>query len=129
MSGPVVVERARSLPVYEPGRPLDAVARDHGFADANALVKLASNENPIGPSPRAMDAVRAAAAEVHRYPDGGTFALREGLGEALGIDPTWIVPGNGSNELIELIGHLFLEPGTNVVMSDQAFLVYKLVGL
>ena len=129
MTGPVVVDRARSLPVYEPGRPLDAVARDHGFADANALVKLASNENPIGPSPRAVEAVRAAAPEVHRYPDGGTFGLREGLGNKLGIDPTWIVPGNGSNELIELIGHLFLEPGRNVVMSDQAFLVYKLVGL
>ena len=129
MSGPQVVERSRSLPVYEPGKPLDDVARSHGFEDAQELVKLASNENPLGPSPRAMEAVADAVAGLHRYPDGGTFQLRERLGAHLDIDPSVIVPGNGSNELIELVGHLFLEPGTNLVMSEQAFLVYKLVGL
>ncbi len=115
-----------SLAVYEPGRPLEEVAREHGLRAAD-LVKLASNENALGPSPKAIDAMRAAAAKMHLYPDGGAFYLRQSLAEKLGVSPDMLLFGNGSNELIEFLGHVFLGPGTNLVMSQCAFVIYKLV--
>lgn len=116
-----------ALPVYEPGSPIEDVARDLGFQDASELDKLASNENALGPSPRAIDAMRGQAAGMHRYPDGGAFYLKAGIGRHLDVHPDHILPGNGSNELIELLGHTFLGPGQGIVMADGAFLVYKLV--
>lgn len=114
------------LTVYETGKPLEEVAREQGL-DPEGLVKLASNENNLGPSPAAIEAMQAQASQMHLYPDGGAFYLREALAEQLGIQPDMLLFGNGSNELIEFLGHLFLQPGTNVVMSAQAFIVYKLV--
>ena len=113
--------------VYEPGRPMEEVARELGFSDPNALVKLASNENPLGPSPRALEAMQASAPRMHLYPDGGCFALRQAVATHLEIDPAGLIFGCGSNEIIELIGHVFLEPGTNIVMSEQAFIIYHLI--
>ena len=115
------------LRVYEPGLPLDEVAREIGRGDALSLVKLASNENPLGPSPAATEAMRTAAARMHLYPDGGCHYLRQALAERLGVAPGNLVFGCGSNELIEFLGHVFLEPGTNIVMSQQAFIIYHLV--
>ncbi|MCC5850975.1 MAG: histidinol-phosphate transaminase [Verrucomicrobia bacterium] len=115
------------LAVYEPGRPLEEVARAHGLAPG-ALVKLASNENSLGPSPKAIEAMHTAASKMHLYPDGGAFYLRKALSEKLGVAPNMLLFGNGSNELIEFLGHVFLEPGTNLVMSQAAFIIYKLVG-
>jgi len=115
------------LAPYEPGKPIDEVAREFGIDDAASIVKLASNENALGPSPRAIDAMRRAAFEMHRYPDGGAFHLKRALAARLGVDPSQVLPGNGSNELIELMAHVFLGPGTGIVMADHAFVVYRLV--
>lgn len=114
------------LMVYEPGRPLEEVARAHGL-EPSALVKLASNENSLGPSPKAVEAMRAAAGSMHLYPDGGAFYLRKALSEKLGVPGDHLLFGNGSNEIIEFLGHVFLGPGTNLVMSQAAFVIYKLV--
>lgn len=116
-----------TLTAYEPGRPIEAVARDYGIADAGSIIKLASNENALGPSPRAIAAMQAAAAGMHLYPDGGCHALRTALGAHLGLDPACLLPGNGSNELLELLGHAFLGPGTSIVVAECAFVVYRMV--
>lgn len=120
--------QALTQPVYEPGKPIDDVARELGLNPASVL-KLASNENPLGPSPRATRAVRAALHSANLYPDGGAVALRAKLAERLGVAPEQVVVGNGSNEILELVGHVFLGPGTEAVMGRPAFVVYKLVSL
>ena len=113
-------------PVYEPGKPIEQVARELGL-DPAGIVKLASNENPHGPSPKAVAAAARALREAHLYPDGGYFALRQKLAQkwVLGMDQ--FIIGDGSNEIIELLGHAFLAPGTECVMHQAAFVVYTLV--
>lgn len=115
------------LGVYEPGRPIGEVARELGFDDAADIIKLASNENALGPSPKAVAAMKKAAREMHLYPDGGAFYLRQALASRLNVSPDNIIPGAGSNELIEFIGHVFLDSTKSIVMADKAFVVYKLV--
>lgn len=115
------------LGTYEPGRPIEEVARELGFDDVDEIVKIASNENALGPSPRAVKAMMEAAPKMHFYPDGGSFYLRRALAKKLGVHMDEILAGNGSNEIIELLGHVFLEKGTNIVMADRAFVVYELV--
>jgi len=118
----------RTQPVYEPGKPIEYVARELGL-DPAGIIKLASNENPFGPSPRAMAAAKRALEHGELYPDGGCFELRNRLAEARGLAPDQLVVGNGSNEIIELLGHALLRPGDEVVMGEPAFVVYKLVTL
>jgi histidinol-phosphate aminotransferase len=118
----------QSFPAYVPGRPIDDVARDLGL-DPEGIIKLASNENPFGPSPKAVAAARHALEHGQLYPDGGCFALRQALARAHGLAPGQFVIGNGSNEVIELLGHVFLEPGDEVVMGLPEFVVYRLVAL
>jgi len=118
----------RSQPVYEPGKPIEAVARELGL-DPDSIIKLASNENPLGASPLAVAAAHQALDQAELYPDGGCFALRAELAEKWGLAPAQFVLGNGSNEIIELLGHVFLKPGDEVVMGNPAFVVYKLVTL
>lgn len=113
-------------PVYEPGKPIETVAREYGL-DPAKIAKLASNENPFGPSPKAMAAAQLALKSAHLYPDGGCHDLRQKIASLRGVSPESILVGNGSNEIIELLGHAFLRPGLEVVMGDQAFIVYKLV--
>ena len=115
-----------NLPVYQPGRPLDEVAREIGLPAAN-LIKLASNENPLGPSPRVTEALRVIAADAHRYPDGSSFYLKRALAERLGIDPAQLILGNGSNDILEFVAHALLSPGDEVVMSEYCFAVYPIV--
>ena len=115
-------------PVYEPGKPIEDVARELGLGPAG-IIKLASNENPFGASPKAIDAARRALDAAELYPDGGTVALRDKLATRYAVKPEQIVVGNGSNELIELLGHVFLCPGDEVVMADCSFAVYTLVSL
>jgi len=115
-------------PVYEPGRPIEEVARELGL-DPAGIVKLASNENPSGPSPRAVEAARRALEQGQLYPDGGCFALRQKLASIYGLGADQFVIGNGSNEIIELLGHALLGPGDEVVMGVPSFAVYKLVTL
>lgn len=115
-------------PVYEPGKPIEDVARELGL-DPAGIVKLASNENPFGPSPKALAAAMEALKQAQLYPDGGAIALRAKLATVYGLDVAQFAIGNGSNELLELIGHVFLRPGDEVVMGTPAFVVYKLVTL
>jgi histidinol-phosphate aminotransferase len=115
-------------PVYEPGKPIEYVARELGL-DPEGIIKLASNENPFGPSPKAVAAAKHALEHGQLYPDGGCFELRQKLARHFDLSPDQFVVGNGSNEIIELLGHAFLEPGDEVVMGAPAFVVYKLVTL
>lgn len=115
-------------PIYEPGKPIEYVARELGL-DPATIIKLASNENPFGPSPKAVAAAKLALEHGELYPDGGCYELREKLAQARGLGADQFVIGNGSNEIIELVGHALLGPGDEVVMGAPAFVVYKLVTL
>src|SRR5688572_26508438 len=115
-----------NLPVYQPGRPIEEVAREHNLPVASVL-KLASNENSLGPSPKAVAAMRAALDQLHLYPDGNAFYLKRKLAEKLEIEPRNIIFGNGSNEIIEFVGHGFIKPGAEVVISEYGFAVYPIV--
>ena len=97
----------KTLPVYQPGRPIEEVARELGLAP-ESIIKLASNENPLGPSPLALRAMRQALAEVNLYPDGNAFYLKQKLAQKLGVTPAHLLLGNGSNEVLELLGHALL---------------------
>ncbi|HEV3408815.1 MAG TPA: hypothetical protein VG095_00845, partial [Chthoniobacterales bacterium] len=110
----------RDLAVYEPGKPIEETARQLG-ADAASIIKLASNENPLGPSPRALEAMRSAAECAHLYPDGGGYYVRGALAEKLGLPADHIILGNGSNEIIEFIGHAVLRPGSEIITPEHAF--------
>ena len=116
----------RELPVYEPGKPIEETARELG-AEADEIIKLASNENPLGPSPKALAAMQAALEGANLYPDGGGFYLREALSTKLNVGRDHIILGAGSNEIIEFFGHAFLDRDDEIVTSEHAFVVYKLV--
>jgi histidinol-phosphate aminotransferase len=94
---------------------------------APGSIKLASNENPFGPSPRAIAAIAAALSSLHRYPDGSGFYLRQALATRIGVAADAIILGNGSNDIIELAVRAFLRPGDEAVMADQAFVIYQMV--
>jgi histidinol-phosphate aminotransferase len=116
----------RDLAVYEPGKPIEETARELGV-DPSTIIKLASNENPLGPSPKALQAMRAALGNAHLYPDGSGFYLRKAIAAKLGVAPGNVILGNGSNEVIEFLGHAFLNPGDDVITCQYAFIVYKLL--
>ncbi|MFM2131509.1 MAG: hypothetical protein RL646_712 [Verrucomicrobiota bacterium] len=115
-------------PVYEAGRPIEVVAREFGL-DPASVIKLASNENPLGPSPLGLAAARKALENSHLYPDGGCTFLREKLAAKWSLRPSNFVIGNGSNEVMILLAQAFLRPGDEVVFGSQAFIVYKLATL
>lgn len=119
-----VPEYIRSLIPYEPGKPIEEVERECGIANS---VKLASNENPLGPSPKALAAIRAKLDQLHLYPDGDCFYLKNGLAKKLGVLPEQLIFGNGSNEIIELAARTFMRAGDEAVMAEQAFVVYQLI--
>jgi histidinol-phosphate aminotransferase len=114
------------LVAYDPGKPIEETAREQGLDPAD-IIKLASNENPLGPSPKAVEAMKAAAEGVHIYPDGGGYKLRGAIADKFGFTRENVVISNGSNEIIELIGHGFLNPGDEVIAAKHAFVVYKLM--
>ncbi len=114
------------LRVYEPGKPIEEVARELGFDDVADIIKVASNENELGPSPLAMEAMQEAVSGMHRYPDGGAFYLKRKLAEKLDVEPENLLFGCGSNELIVFLCHVFMEPGRNLIMGAEAFAVYFL---
>jgi histidinol-phosphate aminotransferase len=116
----------RDLAVYQPGKPIEETARELQV-DSRDIIKLASNENPLGPSPKAIAAMGAALPSAHLYPDGGGFYLCEKLAPTLGFAPENLILGNGSNEIIEFLGHAFLKPGDDVIAPEHAFIAYKLV--
>ena len=123
------VERApeyvRAIAPYVGGKPIEELARELDL-DASTIVKLASNENPRGPSPKVLAALAAASAEITRYPDGNGFALKAALAARLRVRPEQIVLGNGSNDVLELATLAFLRPGDHAVYSQYAFIVYPL---
>lgn len=116
----------RDLVSYEPGKPIEDVARELGLKPSE-IIKLASNENPLGPSPRALAAMREMLERAHFYPDGGGYYLREAIARKFGFDRANIILGCGSNEIIEFIGKAFLNPGDEIVTARHAFVVYKLM--
>jgi len=117
-----------SQAVYQPGKPIEYVARELGL-DPSAIIKLASNENPLGASPKALDAGKAAMESINLYPDGGCYDLKRALAKSMDLDSEQFIVGNGSNEVLELLGHAFIGPEDEVVMGEAAFIVYKLVTL
>lgn len=111
-----------SLIPYPPGKPMEELTREYGIKQ---VIKLASNENPIGPSPLAVAAIQAALSGLNRYPDGSGYYLKKALGQRLGLEPGWILLGNGSNEVIELALKTFIKPGDEVVSPFPSFLMYR----
>jgi len=111
---------------YQGGRPISEIARQFGIDEAD-IIKLASNENPLGISPKAQMAIDDALLDIARYPDGNSFALREAVSQKFNVEPTQIVFGNGSNDILELSARAFLQVGDEVIYSQHAFAVYSLV--
>jgi histidinol-phosphate aminotransferase len=120
---PLVPSYVASLNPYIPGKPIEEVEREYGVTN---VAKLASNENALGPSSKALAALREAAAQVNLYPDGSAFYLRNALAAHLGVEPKEVFVGNGSNELIELLVRTFVLEGEEVLTSAQTFIAYKL---
>ena len=118
----------KNLPVYQPGRPIEEVARELGLPAAD-IIKLASNENPFGPSPRALAAMQKALAGVNLYPDGNAFYLKQKLAAKLGVEPAHLILGNGSNEIIEFAGHALLGGNGSRRYSGRGGFAILLCGL
>jgi histidinol-phosphate aminotransferase len=115
----------RSIAPYQPGKPIAELARELGLKP-ETIVKLASNENPLGIGPRTRAAIEASLGEIARYPDGNGFELKQALAERYGVDMASIVLGNGSNDVLELVASAFLGPGRAAVLAQHAFAVYPL---
>ena len=116
----------RDLAVYEPGKPIEETAHEIG-AHPGEIIKLASNENALGASPKAVTAMRAAIESAQLYPESSGVYLREAIARRLGLGSENIILGNGSNEIIEFIGHAFLDRGDEVIVPEYAFIAYKLI--
>jgi histidinol-phosphate aminotransferase len=114
----------RALQPYVPGKPIEELEREYGVTNA---IKLASNENPLGPSPKALAAAQSALAEIARYPDGGGFTLKRALAAKLGVLPEQITLGNGSNDILEFAARAFVTAQDEVMFSQHAFAVYPIV--
>jgi len=119
----LVYPSVAALTPYEPGKPIEELQRELGIGEP---IKLASNENPLGPSPKALAAMRAALAEQNRYPDGGSWALREKVAARHGVPSNHVFMASGSVEVLNLLGFLFLRPGLNAVFSQHGFAIYPL---
>ena len=114
------------LVAYEPGKPIDETARELGL-DPSQIIKVASNENPLGPSPLAKIAMREALEDAHIYPDGGGYRLRGAIAQSFDMEISNVVLGNGSNEIIELLCHTFLNRDAELIAAKHAFVVYRLM--
>lgn len=126
---PLVTRNIEELRPYKPGKPIEETEREIGVKNP---AKLASNENPLGPSPRAIEAISKAAGQMHFYPDGGCYYLKERLArhlEEYDVEPHNLIIGNGSNEVIEFIIRTFVAPDENIVMGDPSFIIYRLAGI
>src|SRR5215210_4231991 len=115
----------RAIAPYQPGKPIGELAREMGLAESS-IIKLASNENPLGVSPLAQKAIQAALPDLARYPDGNGFELKQALKERYGVPLDMIVLGNGSNDVLDLAARAFLTPNDEAVYSQHAFAVYPL---
>ncbi|MCR8915438.1 histidinol-phosphate transaminase [Marinobacter panjinensis] len=122
----LAVKGVQALSPYQPGKPIDELSRELGL-NPGSIIKLASNENPLGPSSKALAAVRDVLDELCRYPDGNGFDLKQALAARYGVKPSQITLGNGSNDVLEVIARCFADPTSEVVFSQYAFAVYPLV--
>jgi len=113
----------RSLEPYIPGKPIEELERELGIAGA---IKLASNENPLGPSPRAIEAIQHAASSVNRYPDGSSYYLQEELAAHWDVPIEWLAIGSGSNDLIDVLCRIHLGPGDEAIMSNPSFVMFAI---
>jgi histidinol-phosphate aminotransferase len=120
----IVQPHLEQLTPYQAGKPLEELTRELGLTDA---IKLASNENPLGPSPRALEAISANLATLHRYPDSHAFYLKEDLSRHLGLQPSQIIFGNGSDEVLDLLVRALVPPGGEVISTTHTFLMYGLL--
>ena len=114
----------KSIKPYKPGKPIEELEREYGISGS---IKLASNENPLGSSPKALSAMQAAMDKLHRYPDGSGYYLVEKLAGKLGVDPGCIVLGNGSDEIIGMLTRALMQPGDEAIMTDPSFLMYEIM--
>jgi len=119
----LAVPGIRGLQPYQPGKPLEELEREYGIRNA---IKLASNENPLGPSPLALAAVQNALGDLARYPDGSGILLKNALAQKLGVLPAQITLGNGSNDILELAARIFVAPGEKVLFSEYGFAIYPI---
>ena len=120
----LAVKGVQKLVPYVPGKPVEELERELGLSN---IVKLASNENPLGPGPKALAAIQNTLPDLSRYPDGNGFLLKQALANKLNISTDQITLGNGSNEILELLARTFLTPDLEVIFSEHAFAVYPLV--
>lgn len=118
-----VPDSIMSIKPYVPGKPIEELEREYGLARS---VKLASNENPLGPSPKAIEAVQKALSKTNRYPDGGWYLLRKKLADRYAVPMETIIIGNGSDDIIALLAHAFLKPGTEALIPFPSFLMYEI---
>ena len=121
----IVKKQIVNLPVYETGKPIEYVAREFGL-DPDGILKMASNENPLGASPKAVEAVKNHLGGLNYYPDGGCYELRQKLSKKWGLAPSQFAFGNGSNEILEFVAQCFVGEGDETVFGAQSFIVYKL---
>ncbi|HEU4500597.1 MAG TPA: histidinol-phosphate transaminase [Nitrospira sp.] len=112
-----------ALSPYVPGKPIEELQRELGLS---RVIKLASNENPLGPSPKALAVINETAATLHRYPDGGAFKLRQALAHRWKVTDEQVILGNGSDEILGLVARTFLSPGDEAVMADHTFVIYNM---
>lgn len=119
-----VLDQIRSLHPYRPGKPVEELERELGIKDA---IKMASNENPLGCSPKAVQAIQDNLSKLALYPDANAFYLKQALAEKLAVDPGQITVGNGSNDVLDIIGGCYLDQGREAIYSQYGFLVYALV--
>ena len=120
----LAVPGVQQLQPYIPGKPVETLERELGISDS---IKLASNENPLGPSPLGVKAARSVLEEMNLYPDGGAYKLTDALARKHGVDASWITIGNGSNDILELIGRAFLSPHNAALYSEYSFAIYPIV--
>jgi histidinol-phosphate aminotransferase len=119
-----VSENIKNITPYKPGKPIEELERELGISGS---IKLASNENPLGPSPKAVTSIKKAVAGLNRYPDGSGYYLSQALAKKYGVDISQLILGNGSNELIELVVRTFVQPGDEVISADPSFVVYRMI--
>lgn len=122
----LAVTGVQSLQPYQPGKPIDELAREFGLNEED-IIKLASNENPLGPSPKVLAAIQEALPELTRYPDGAGFELKQALSKKFGLQKNQITLGNGSSDILDFICRAFVNPGENIVTSQHAFAIYGIV--
>ncbi len=119
----LAVDGVRGLKPYQPGKPVSELERDYGVS---GIVKLASNENPLGPGEAVLEAMAEASTDIGRYPDGSAFELKQAIADRHDLPPDWVTMGNGSNDVLVLLAEAFLRPGLEAVYSRYAFAVYAI---